>query len=136
RQIALTATPAWQVVDDPVSGPQRVGILGLAPAQSRADYLQVRYNPVEALAGGVARTWGTLETTVYFLGRMLSGQVAADQLHGPLGIANVTGKVAQLSAEGAPSFGAMIGGASLNLLQLAALISVSIGFMNLLPVPM
>ena len=136
REVVLTATPAWQVVDDPVSGPQRVGMLGLAPAQSRADYQQVRYNPVQALAGGVGRTWDTLETTVYFLGRMLSGQVEADQLRGPLGIANVTGKVAQLSAEGAPSFGAMLGGATLNLLQLAALISVSIGFMNLLPVPM
>jgi regulator of sigma E protease len=136
RQVALTATPAWQILDDPVAGPQRVGMLGLTPAQSRADFQQVRYNPLEALAGGVARTWGTLETTVYFLGRMLGGQVDADQLRGPLGIANVTGKVAQLSAEGAPNVWAMLGGATLNLLQLAALISVSIGFMNLLPVPM
>lgn len=134
-RIELTATPAWQVQDDPVGGKQRVGVLGLRPAQSPSDYTRVRYNPVEAIGAGAARTVDVLRTTVYYLGRMITGQVSTDQLRGPLGIASVTKNVTQLGVEGAPNLGAMLMGAGLNLAQLAALISVSIGFMNLLPVP-
>ena len=66
---------------------------------------------------------------------MITGQVSADQLRGPLGIAEVTKNVTQLGAEGATNFGDKLAGAGLNLIQVTALISVSIGFMNLLPVP-
>ncbi|MFN4176800.1 RIP metalloprotease RseP [Phenylobacterium sp.] len=134
-RVTLVATPRWEVQKDAVAGEQRVGVLGLIPAQRAEDFQRVRYGPVQAVAGGVQRTWSTLETSVYYLGRMVTGQVGADQLRGPLGIASVTKNVAELGAEGAPSVGQMVIGASLNLIQLAALISVSIGFMNLLPVP-
>lgn len=135
REVEIIATPEWAVRTDQVAGERRQGMLGLSPAQSKADYVHVRYNPIQAVAGGVDRTWRTLETTVYYLGRMVTGQVAADQLSGPLGIARISGKVAQAGAEGAPDVGSMILGGGVNLLQLAAFISVSIGFMNLLPVP-
>jgi regulator of sigma E protease len=135
REVELLATPEWQVRNDPVAGERRQGMLGIVPAQSREDYTHVRYGPVEALGGGVERTWRTLETTVYYLGRMVTGQVSPDQLSGPLGIARISGKVAQVGAEGAPDLGSMILGSAINLLQLAAFVSVSIGFMNLLPVP-
>lgn len=135
RQLTLNATPEWQLRQDPISGERRIGVLGFAPAQSPEDFIRVRYNPVQALGGGVERTWSTLETTVYYLGRMVTGQVSADQLSGPLGIARISGKVAQAGAEGASSPGEMLLGSAVNLLQLAAFVSVSIGFMNLLPVP-
>ena len=135
REVDIVATPEWAVRTDQVAGERRQGMLGLSPAQSKADYVHVRYNPIQAVAGGVDRTWRTLETTVYYLGRMVTGQVSADQLSGPLGIARISGKVAQAGAEGAPDVGSMILGGGVNLLQLAAFISVSIGFMNLLPVP-
>lgn len=135
RRVDLTATPQLQVQKDPVAGEQRVGVLGIRPAQEPSDYVRVRYGPVEAVGQGVKRTWGVLESTVYYLGRMLTGQVSADQLRGPLGIAAVTKNVTTLGVEGAPDLPSMLAGAGLNLLQLAALISVSIGFMNLLPVP-
>lgn len=134
-RVTLVATPRWETQKDVVAGEQRVGVLGLIPAQRVEDFQRVRYGPLQAVAGGVQRTWSTLETSVYYLGRMVTGQVGTDQLRGPLGIASVTKNVAQLGAEGAPSVGQMVIGASLNLIQLAALISVSIGFMNLLPVP-
>jgi len=134
-RVTLVATPRWEMQKDAVAGEQRVGVLGLIPAQRVQDFERVRYGPVQAIVGGVQRTWSTLETSVYYLGRMVTGQVGTDQLRGPLGIASVTKNVAQLGAEGAPSVGQMVIGASLNLIQLAALISVSIGFMNLLPVP-
>ena len=135
REIEIVATPEWVMRTDQVAGERRQGMLGLSPAQSKNDYIHVRYNPIQAVAGVVERTWRTLETTVYYLGRMVTGQVAADQLSGPLGIARISGKVAQAGAEGAPDVGSMILGGGVNLLQLAAFISVSIGFMNLLPVP-
>jgi len=131
----LTATPRWQVQTDAVAGEQRVGVLGLRPAQEPKDYIRVRYGFFEAIGQGTKRTWDVLETTVYYLGRMLTGQVGADQLRGPLGIADVTKNVTRLGVQGAPDVGSMLMGAGLNLAQLAALISVSIGFMNLLPVP-
>jgi len=135
RQVTLQATPEWRTQKDQISGERRVGVLGFAPAQSREDFIRVRYNPVQALGGGVERTWSTLETTVYYLGRMVTGQVSADQLSGPLGIARISGKVAQAGAEGATGAGQILLGSGVNLLQLAAFVSVSIGFMNLLPVP-
>ena len=135
QRVELVATPRWETQSDAVAGEQRVGVLGLAPAQRPSDFIRMRYGPIEAVAGGVARTWNVLETSVYYLGRMVTGQVGTDQLRGPLGIASVTKNVAAIGAEGAPSVGHMLLGVGLNLLQLAALISVSIGFMNLLPVP-
>lgn len=135
REVAITATPQWVERTDEVAGKRRQGMLGLVPAQSSKDFVHVSYGPVQALAGGVERTWRTLETTVYYLGRMVTGQVSPDQLSGPLGIARISGKVAQAGAEGAPDIPGMILGGGVNLLQLAAFVSVSIGFMNLLPIP-
>lgn len=135
RELTVTATPVWTLRKDPIAGERKVGQLGIRPAQSADDYVHVRYNPVEAVAGGAERTWSTLTTTVYYLSRMITGQVSTDQLSGPLGIARISGKVAQAGAEGAPNLGGMLLGSGVNLLQLAAFVSVSIGFMNLLPVP-
>jgi regulator of sigma E protease len=135
QRVKISVTPVWKVVEDQFGDPQRVGQIGVAPEQAPHDYVIVRYGPAEALAGGVRKCWEVLSTTVYYLGRIFSGQVSADQISGPLGIANVTGKVAKLSAEGAPNFLAMVGAVGVNLLSLTAMVSVSIGFINLLPVP-
>lgn len=135
QQVHLIATPRWNVTDDPVAGKQRLGQLGIAPAQGRDDYVQIHYGPIEAVQRGAVRTWRTLETTIYYLGRMITGQVSADELRGPLGIASVAKNVAQLGADSSESPFDKIFRSGVNLLQLAALISVSIGFMNLLPVP-
>jgi regulator of sigma E protease len=61
--------------------------------------------------------------------------VPADQLGSLVGIADASGKVAKAGAEGAPDTPSMIIGAMAALLSLTAVLSVSIGFMNLLPVP-
>jgi regulator of sigma E protease len=135
HDLTFTATPRLQVQRDPIAGVQRVGILGLTPAQRREDYIHISYSPVQAVAAGTQRTWDVLSTTVYYIGRMVRGEVSADTLRGPLGIATVTGKVAQLGAERAGSFPAMLLAVGINLVQVAALVSVSLGFMNLLPLP-
>jgi regulator of sigma E protease len=134
-EVSLVATPRWDVRDDRVAGRQRVGAIGISPVQAREDYVQVRYGPIEAVGRGVERTWDTLTTTIYYLGRMITGQVHADELRGPLGIASATKNIAAISAEGTSGPLEALGMMSLNLVQIVAFISVSIGFMNLLPVP-
>ena len=134
-RVELAATPRWETQPDRVAGPQRVGVIGVEPSQDRRDFVRVKYGPLEAVGAGATRTWSVVTSTIYYLGRMITGQVSADQLRGPLGIAEVAKNVTQLGAEGATNLGAKLAGAGLNLIQLTALISVSIGFMNLLPVP-
>jgi len=135
RDIHLTATPRSEIVDDPVAGPSHQGLLGIGPSLDTSAIRHVRYGPVQALGEGTQRTWKIVTSTVYYLGRMVTGQVSTEGLRGPLGLASVTGKVAELGAQGAPTVGAMLIGVSVNLIQLAAIISVSLGFMNLLPLP-
>ncbi|MFZ3007623.1 MAG: M50 family metallopeptidase [Phenylobacterium sp.] len=135
QEVSLIATSKLQMRSDGLGGERMQGTLGIVPAQAREDYVHVRYNPIEAVGKGVERTWRVLSTTVYYLGRMVTGQVSADQLSGPLGIARVSGQVAQAGAVGAPDLGSQILGSGVALLGLAAVLSVGIGFMNLLPVP-
>lgn len=135
QRITLTVTPAWAMVSDGLGGFRRSGRIGVGGTNAPSDIVHKTYNPIEAVNGGVAKTWGVLRTTVYYLGRIIRGQVSADQISGPLGIAKITGKVAQISAASAESPGAMVATVMVNLMQLAAVLSASIGFMNLLPIP-
>lgn len=133
--VTLVATPTTIEQVDEVAGSQKVGRLGLAN-QATADQIQSkRYNLLEAIPAGAVRTWEVLDTTVYYLGRLVRGQVSAEQLGGPIRIAQASGAVAQAGAQGAPDLGYRLLGSFVALLGLAAVLSVSIGFMNLLPIP-
>ncbi|MDB5461427.1 MAG: Zinc metalloprotease, partial [Caulobacteraceae bacterium] len=131
----LTATPALQEMSNPLGGKQKVGVLGIEGRQKPGDVTHRRYGPLQAVWGGGVRTWETLKTTVFIVGRLVHGQVPADQLSGPLGIAQTSGAIAHVGAEGAPNAWMAFVGGLIALLGLAAVLSVSIGFMNLLPVP-
>jgi len=135
QNLILTATPRWEMISDKVAGDQKIGRLGLVPVQSPRDYVSVRYNPASALVAGTQETWQTLRMSVFGLGRILTGQISASQLHGPLGIAHMTGNLAKASALGAPNVKSLVLFTGANLMKFAAIISVGIGFMNLLPVP-
>ena len=65
----------------------------------------------------------------------MTGQVPADQIGGVIGIAKVSDTVAKSGAEGAPTPALGLLGAFVALLGLSAVLSVSIGFLNLLPIP-
>ena len=95
----------------------------------------MRHPLPDAFIGALKRTWSILDTTVFYIGRIITGQESGDQLGGPLRIASVSGQAAQAGAEGATDLGHKLLGASVALLSLAAVLSVGIGFMNLLPVP-
>jgi regulator of sigma E protease len=130
----LTATPILQETQE-FGLKEKVGRLGIGSVPHAGDVRYRRYNILQAIPAGAAETWDVLHTTLFTLGRLIHGQVPADQLQGPLGIAQASGVIAQAGAQGAPNLHMAIFGSFISLLGLAAIMSVSIGFMNLLPVP-
>jgi regulator of sigma E protease len=134
KPTALTAAPLMGDIDTPL-GKQKGGLLGVEIGGLQSEAVHHRYGPIQAVGGGAARTWDTLKTTVFIIGRLLHGQIPADQLSGPLGIAQTSGAIAHMGAEDAPNAWLGFVGGLVALLGLAAVLSVSIGFMNLLPVP-
>lgn len=135
RELELVATPALKEVVDPTGARQKIGVLGLSHQATAEDTLRVRYGPIEAVAAGAGKTWDVLSTTFYYLGRLVRGQVPADQLGGFIGIAAASDAVAKAGAEGAPNPAMGVFGSFVALLQLSAILSVSVGFLNLLPIP-
>jgi regulator of sigma E protease len=132
--IRLNATPV-RCTRETMGRAQRVGCLGLGVNPREGDVVRRRPDPLTAVAGGAERTWSVLSTTVYYLGRVVTGRESGDQLSGPLGIANVTKQVTDAGAESGGDTRERAGRVALTLLSLTAVLSVGIGFMNLLPVP-
>lgn len=81
-----------------------------------------RYSPAQALVRATAKTWEMSSLTLRMLGRMLVGDVSAKNISGPLNIAEYAGVTAR------------IGGSAF--LSFLAIVSISLGVLNLLPVPM
>ena len=128
----LVARPDIRQVDSAFGGKQAVGVLGLGAQGGRLE----RVNPVQALGLGVQKTWDVTGTTLFYLGRIVTGQVAADQLHSVFGIAAVTGSLTNQAVDQAQAAGVDRGIAVASvLIPLAALISVSMGILNLMPIP-
>ncbi|MGB4118180.1 MAG: RIP metalloprotease RseP [Polaromonas sp.] len=92
-----------------------------ASVGSPPEFVTVRYGIFEGLGQGVARTWESSVLTLKMMGKMLIGEASLKNLSGPLTIADYAGKSASI-------------GLTAYLLFLAA-ISVSLGVLNLLPLP-
>lgn len=116
----------------PRAPPPGRGALGASIGQ---EVERVRLGPLQAASRGVAQTWDVLTTTIEYLGRILTGRESGDQLGGPLRIAQTSGAIAQASVADAAPLWANALNVGFNLLQLVALLSVGIGFLNLLPIP-
>ena len=133
--IDLTATPRRQQLDDQMGGFENVGVLGLVAPQDSGAWVTRRYGPIQAVGAGAVQTWRVLDTTLFYIGRVIRGQESAQQLGGPLRIAQASHAIAKAGALGARSPSQFVLGVLSALLGLVAVISVSIGFMNLLPIP-
>ncbi|ODN71147.1 RIP metalloprotease RseP [Methylobrevis pamukkalensis] len=117
--IELLASPKWQTMDDRFGNEIRVGLLGI----TRTGEMTLKhYGPLEAVGAGAAQTWYILERSLDYLRNVVLGVEPADQLGGPIRVAQISGQVATLG------FAALV--------NLAAVMSVSIGMINLFPVPM
>ncbi|MEN5081497.1 RIP metalloprotease RseP [Bosea sp. TWI1241] len=104
-------------------GKQRLGIIGVQASSRPQDWSTQHYGVVGSLKLGVSETWFVVERTYDYIAKLVRGKESTDQLSGPIRIAQVSGVVAS-------------NGGLLALINLAAILSVSIGLMNLLPVPM
>jgi regulator of sigma E protease len=118
----LVATPRNQEVTTPLSGKARVGVLGIRHDATASDSSVIHYGPVSALAAGAGETWFVVSRTMQYVGQVATGRQSANQLSGPIRIAEVSGQAARLGFQ--------------VLMNLAAVLSVSIGLLNLFPIPL
>jgi regulator of sigma E protease len=121
REMTLKVMPQVTEMPDNFGGTVRLGLLGISRDVSK-DLVYERKNPIEAVALGVSETYFVIERTLSYVKGLILGQVSPDQLAGPLGIAKFSGQAASIS------FAALV--------NLAAMLSVSIGLINLFPIPM
>jgi regulator of sigma E protease len=121
-QQVLKATPALKEVKDNFGNVQRIGVLGISRSMAPEDLKLHPVAPPQAVWMSVQETWSVIDRTLGYIGGVIVGREAANQLGGPIRIAQMSGQVA--------SFGFV------PLIQLAAVLSVSIGLLNLFPIPL
>jgi regulator of sigma E protease len=114
--VSLDVTP--RVIADGARSMGRIDAFVGAPPQR----VVVRFGPVDGLVKGVRRTWDMAVLSVKMLGRILIGEASVRNLNGPLTIADAAGQSAQ---QGLVTF-----------IGFLAVVSLSIGVLNLLPLPM
>lgn len=118
---ALPITP--EVVNE---AGQSIGRIGAGPYVDPAAIAElttnVQYGPIESVGKAIYKTWDTSIFSLQMLGRMIVGEVSLKNLSGPITIADYAGQSAQM---GWVSF-----------LLFLALISISLGVLNLLPIPL
>lgn len=136
--VVVEATPRREEMEDSFGNKVAVGKLGIAGSAQAARF--VRYGPAESLSAATAQVWEILRTTVKFLGRLILGKEDASQLGGPLKMAQYAGQSVMSGFDESgyaekPGFLTMLKMSVATFVNLAAVVSVSIGFLNLLPVP-
>ena len=104
---------------------KQIGFIGVSPEEpkdlARSLRIVVRYGPLEAVDAAIGETLDMSLLTLRVLGRMLAGRASLENLSGPLTIAQFAGQAANA---GITAF-----------LQMLAVVSLSLGVLNLLPVP-
>ena len=122
KLIELPITPKLTEREDSFGNMHKTGLIGIASRGEDAEPRHRKFGPIEAVSRAVGETYFIIKRTFQYLGAIIVGRESADQLSGPIGIAKLSGDVATL------------GWAAL--INLAAVLSVSIGLLNLFPVPM
>jgi regulator of sigma E protease len=120
--LQLGGTPELREVKDPFGNLHRLGVMGITRATAPGDVLTERVDPATAFWLGMKETWFVVDRTFAYIGGVFTGREAADQVGGPLRIAQISGQVATIGLAA--------------LVHLAAVLSISIGLLNLFPVPL
>jgi regulator of sigma E protease len=120
--LQLKGTPELREVKDSFGNAHRLGVLGITRATNPGDVVTERVDPATALWLGVKETWFVVDRTLSYIGGVFTGREAADQVGGPIRIAQISGQVATIGLAA--------------LVHLAAVLSISIGLLNLFPVPL
>ncbi len=120
--VTIVATPALTKGKDGLGNPTCQAVLGVERSVKPQDVHTETYDPLSAVWQGALETWFIVDRTFSYIGGLFTGRECADQLGGPIRIAQVSGQVAKLGF--------------VPILSLAAMLSVSIGLLNLFPVPL
>lgn len=121
-QIRLTATPELQEIEDRLGNKVPMGILGIQRNAGAAEWTLKREDPLTALGMAVDQTWFVISHSLNYVYEVIVGRAKPDQLGGPIRIAQFSGEAASLGF--------------LAIVNFAAIISISIGLINLFPIPM
>ncbi|MGJ8532481.1 MAG: RIP metalloprotease RseP [Alphaproteobacteria bacterium] len=121
-EVVLDAVPKRQELTDRFGNTQRVGVLGIRQSAQREDIVIKSFNPVTGVVEGVKETTFIVTRTLDYLWGIVTGRESADQLGGPIRVVNMSSQVAAISF--------------VALLNLTAVLSASIGLINLFPIPM
>jgi len=122
QMVTLHATPQRREITDRFGNKLRVGVIGIKRTATQQEWEYKRYGPAQALVLGARETFFIVARTLSYLEDVATGRESADQLGGPIRIAEVAGQVASVGF--------------VPLLNLTAVLSVSIGLINLFPVPL
>jgi len=121
RTIELVATPRRREIKTPF-GTTSVGVLGVETRAKPENWRVQRYGLAESFTRATSETWYVVARTGSYLGGLVTGRESADQLSGPIRIAEVSGEMAKIGIAA--------------LLNLTAILSISVGLLNLLPIPL
>lgn len=132
KQLQLTVSRAGKqfnmtlVPESTKEGQQPVGKIGAGPKVDEAIFkdmlTELDYSVIGALQQAFIKTWETSSFSLVMMGRMLTGEVSWHNLSGPLTIADYAGQSARSGA--------------LTFISFLALVSISLGVLNLLPIPL
>jgi regulator of sigma E protease len=120
--VTLQAAPALKEITDRFGNKLRVGVIVIKRATQPEDWEFKRYDPITSVWLGIRETEFIITKTLGYVYNVIVGRESADQLGGPIRIAEVSGQVA--SAGIVP------------LVNLMGVLSVSIGLINLFPIPL
>jgi len=121
-EVLLTATPKSREVTDRFGNKHKTGMIGIVSNNEAGNLRLQNFSLGESVVQAVGETWFVITRTLGYLKDIIIGKQSADQLGGPIRIAKVSGDVATLGVTA--------------LINLAALLSISIGLLNLFPIPM
>ncbi|QRM55539.1 RIP metalloprotease RseP [Sinorhizobium sp. BG8] len=117
----LPMIPQRTELTDQFGNKMELGVIGIVTTQESGNFRVIEYGPLAAVGQGVVQSWHIVTGTFDYLSNLVVGRMKADQLGGPIRVAQASGQMATLGVAA--------------VLQLAAVLSVSIGLLNLMPVP-
>ena len=119
--VNIPITPKLTEIKDRFGNKIELGIIGIVVDKNGGNLRVVSFTPLEAVEEAFRETGHIVTDTFRYIGNIFAGRMKADQLGGPIAVAQAAGQVATLGI--------------IALLRLAAVLSVSIGLLNLMPVP-
>lgn len=121
QNMDMSLTPRRAETTDRFGNKMEVGQIGIMTTAKSGNFRVEKLGVLQSVHEGVQQTWNIVSGTFDYLHNMLAGRMNADQLGGPIRVAQASGQIATLGVTA--------------LLQLAAVLSVSIGLLNLMPIP-